>query len=370
MILGIALLLPVAACGGAEGAGSPTPTSERPADWGEGMTYDDCTEQGLTDYGVRTGQRWIGDFYADLYPCAAPTTSTSGAASPPTTDSTSASATETVSTSIQPTTTAAQPAPTSTTTSGPLRGLRYQPVFTDVRTILDHEFAMPLQVVGRPGGQYNYMITREGRVWIVEEDTFSRSPVLDLRDSVGIGSESGLLGLALHPDDPKRLFLNYTDLEFDLILAEYQLDDSLRTAIPSTARVILKVPTRSDFHKGGMLQFGPDGYLYMGVGDDGYSFNGQDPTTHLGAILRLDIDGGEPYGIPTDQPPLTEETPEVYLYGLRNPWRFWIDPVTNIIYIGDVGSDSYEEIDITSLDAPGTKFRVVGPGGTCMGSLQ
>ena len=120
--------------------------------------------------------------------------------------------------------------------------------------------------------------------------------------------------------------------------------------------MILKIPTRSDFHKGGMIAFGPDGYFYMGVGDDGYSFNGQEFTTLLGSILRINVDGGEPYGIPTDQPPLTEETPEVYLYGLRNPWRFWIDPVTNIIYIGDVGSDSYEEIDITSLDAPGANF--------------
>ena len=144
------------------------------------------------------------------------------------------------------------------------------------------------------------MITREGRVWIVEEDTFSRPPVLDIRDSVGIGSETGLLGIALHPDDPTRLFLNYTDLEFDLILAEYRLDESLRTADPSSARMILKIPTRSDFHKGGMIAFGPDGYFYMGVGDDGYSFNGQDSTTRLGSILRIDVDGGEPYGIPTD----------------------------------------------------------------------
>lgn len=352
-ILAIALLIPAAACGGAEGPGSPTPTAERPSDWGEGMTYDDCTEQGFTDYGVRTGQKWIGDLYADLYRCVAPT---NGSTSPPTTDSTSTGAQEPVTTSTQPMTTSTHTAPTTTTTLAPLRGLRYQPVFSDVRTILNDEFAMPLQVVAGPGGQYNYMITREGRVWIVEEGTFSRPPVLDLRDSVGIGSEAGLLGMALHPDDPKRIFVNYTDLVYDLIVAEYQLDDSLRTAIPSTATVILKIPTQTDFHKGGMLQFGPDGYLYVGVGDDGYDFNGQDPTTRLGAVLRLDIDGEEPYGIPTDHPPLTQEAPEVYLYGLRNPWRFWIDPETNTIYIGDVGADSYEEIDITSLDTPGTNF--------------
>ena len=333
--LWIALLLIAAACGGAEDTGSPTSTVARESDWGSGMTYDDCGEQGLTDYGLRTGQKWIGDFYADLYQCTEPTATTpTGSTSRPITDTT----------------------PPPTTTLPPLRGLRYERVFSEVRTMLDDEFAMPLQIVGLPGGRHNYMITREGRVWIVEEDTFSRPPVLDIRDSVGIGSETGLLGIALHPDDPTRLFLNYTDLEFDLILAEYRLDESLRTADPSSARMILKIPTRSDFHKGGMIAFGPDGYFYMGVGDDGYSFNGQDSTTRLGSILRIDVDGGEPYGIPTDQPPLTEEAPEVYLYGLRNPWRFWIDPGTNIIYIGDVGADAYEEIDITSLDAPGTNF--------------
>ena len=215
---------------------------------------------------------------------------------------------------------------------------------------------MPLQIVGRPGGQYNYLITREGRVWIVEEDTFSNPPVLDLRDTIAIGSETGLLGMALHPVDDHRFFLNYTDLEFDLILAEYQLDDTLRTAIPSSAKTLIKIPTRSDFHKGGMLSFGPDGYLYIGVGDDGYSYNGQDPGSFLGSILRIDVNGGEPYGIPTDKPPVSPDAPEVYIYGIRNPWRFWIDPATNVIFIGDVGADAYEEINVTSLDTPGTNF--------------
>ena len=245
---------------------------------------------------------------------------------------------------------------TTTTTLAPLRGLRYEPVFTDVREILNDENAMPLQIAGRPGGQYDYLITREGRVWIVEEDTFSNPPVLDLRESILIGSETGLLGIALHPSDPQRMYLYYTDLEFDIILAEYRLDETLRTAIASSARTVIKLPTRSDFHKGGMIAFGPDGYLYVGVGDDGYSYQGQDPTSLFGTILRLDVDGGDPYGIPDDHPPLTPEAPEVYIYGIRNPWRFWIDPITNLIYIGDVGSDSFEEIDISSLDAPGDNF--------------
>ena len=76
-----------------------------------------------------------------------------------------------------------------------------------------------------------------------------------------------------------------------------------------------------------MIAFGPDGYLYVGVGDDGFDFNGQDPTSFFGSILRIDVDGGDPYGIPADHLPLTPDAPEVYMYGIRNPWRFWIDPI-------------------------------------------
>ncbi len=246
--------------------------------------------------------------------------------------------------------------PQTTTTLAPLRGLRYEPVFSDVRNVLDHEFAMPVQITGRPGGEHTYMITREGRVWIVEEGTFSNPPVLDLRDTILIGSETGMLGIALHPSDPQRMFLYYTDLEFDINIAEYRLDETLRTAIPSSAKTLIKILTRSDLHKGGMIAFGPDGYLYIGVGDDGSYFNGQDPSTMFASILRIDVDRGDPYAIPDDHPPLTPDTPEVYVYGVRNPWRFWIDPATNLIYIGDVGSDAFEEIDITSLDAPGANF--------------
>lgn len=361
MALGIVLLLLVAACGGADDTVPPTSPPDGSSDWGSGMTYSDCTEQGLTDYGVRTGQKWIGDFYADLYDCVAPNTARS--TTQPTTDSASPSESESGTTptqpsmtSTQPSTTSTQPPTTSTTSLPPLRGLAYEQVFAGVRDILGDENAMPLQIAGRPGSQYTYMITREGRVWVLEEDTFSRPPVLDLRDTILIGSETGLLGIAMHPTDSQRMFLYYTDLQFDIIVAEYLLDQTARTAIPSSAKTLIKIPTRSDFHKGGMILFGPDGYLYVGVGDDGFNFNGQDPTSLFGAILRIDVDRGDPYAIPEDHPPITPEAPEVYLYGIRNPWRFWIDPLTNIIYIGDVGSDAFEEIDITSLDTPGANF--------------
>ena len=290
-------------------------------------------------------------------PDSSSTTSTlNGASTAPTSSATQPTADTTHTSTTQPGATSTTQAITTTTTLPPLRGLRYEPVLSGIRTILDDEYAMPLQVAGRAGGEFSYMITREGRVWIAEEGTFSNPPVLDLRDTILIGAETGLLGIALHPVDPQRMFLYYTDLEFDIIIAEYQLDETLRTAVPSSAKTLIKIPTRSDFHKGGMIAFGPDGYLYIGVGDDGFNYNGQDPTAFFGSILRIDVDGGDPYSIPTDHPPLSPDAPEVYIYGIRNPWRFWIDAITNLIFIGDVGSDSFEEIDITSLDAPGANF--------------
>ena len=319
---GLALLILLTGCDATGAPGSPS-DPDRPDDWGSGMTYSECSDRGLTNYGPRTGQKWIEDFYADLYQCTDP---------------------------------AAAPSSTTVATPTPLRGLHYEPVLTGVRELLGDEFAMPLQVVGAPGGRHNYLITREGRLWVLEEDTFSGPPVLDLRESVGIGSESGLLGIALHPSDPQRVFLYYTDPQFDIILAEHRLDDTLRSAVPGSARTLIKITARSDFHKGGMIAFGPDGYLYIGVGDDGFNYHGQDPSSLFGSILRIDVDSGDPYGIPDDHPPPSPEAPEVYLYGIRNPWRFWIDPETNLVYIGDVGSDSFEEINITSIVKAGANF--------------
>ncbi len=342
--LWLALLLSATACGGAQDSEAGATTTGAESDWGTGKTYDQCTQQGLTDYGIRTGQRWIGDFYADLYECSTPIAvaepTTGEAIAPPSPD--------------QPDETFP---PAVTVPDGPLpplQGLRFQPIFTDVRQVLGHDFAMPTQITARPGDELSYLITREGRVWVFEENTFSNPPVLDLRDTVKIGSETGLLGIALHPTDPHRMFLYHTDLEFDIIVAEYRLDQTLRKA--DDARTLLKIPTRSDFHKGGMIAFGPDGFLYIGVGDDGFHTNGQDSTSLFSAILRIDVDGDHPYEIPDDHPPVNPETPEVYFYGVRNPWRFWIDPETNLIYIGDVGADAFEEIDVTSLDQPGANF--------------
>jgi glucose/arabinose dehydrogenase len=144
-------------------------------------------------------------------------------------------------------------------------------------------------------------------------------------------------------------------------VAEYVVSDDPDRADVSEERVVLEIEQPDERHNAGMLQFGPDGYLYISTGDGGAggaSVNGQNPATLLAAILRIDVDGAEPYAIPSDNPFADgiEGAPEVWAYGLRNPWRFAIDPIERLMYIGDVGQESQEEIDVVPLEPVGYNF--------------
>ena len=189
-------------------------------------------------------------------------------------------------------------------------------------------------------------------------------PFLNIRNKVGSASiEQGLLGLALHPDYPEngRLFVYYTDRSGDSVLAEYGVGDDANRADETAGRVLLEISQPDERHNAGMLQFGPDGYLYIGTGDGGAGgarVNGQDPKTLLAGILRLDVDAADPYAVPADNPYAdgVDGAPEVWAYGLRNPWRFFIDAAEGLIYIGDVGQESREEINVVSLEPVGYNF--------------
>ena len=159
----------------------------------------------------------------------------------------------------------------------------------------------------------------------------------------------------LHPlwPDVPRAFVHYTDEAGDTVLAELagaQPKGGPPTFDASSQRVMLRVDQPYDNHNGGQLAFGPDGYLYFGLGDGGSQGDphghGQDPSTLLGSILRLDVEG-DPYGIPADNPFADGEggAPEVYLLGLRNPWRFSFDRLTGELWIADVGANAYEEVN-------------------------
>jgi glucose/arabinose dehydrogenase len=184
-------------------------------------------------------------------------------------------------------------------------------------------------------------------------------PFLDIADRVTSGGEQGLLGLALHPDYPQvdRLFVYYTRASDRAnVVSEFQAGDA------ASERVVLEMPDFASNHNGGMIAFDLDGKLLIATGDGGGGGDpmeaGQDLTPPLGKILRIDVDSGDPYGIPDDNPFATthDALPEIYHYGLRNPWRFSVDRETGDLWIGDVGQGAWEEINLARAGQAGLNF--------------
>jgi glucose/arabinose dehydrogenase len=196
-----------------------------------------------------------------------------------------------------------------------------------------------------------YVVEQEGRVIVLEADGGGRQTYLDIAERIDSGGERGLLGLAFHPDFASngRLFMNYTDLSGDTVVSGFTGD--AERADPASERVLLTIDQPFANHNGGDIAFGPDGYLYIGMGDGGSGGdplgNGQSLRTVLGKMLRIDVDGSEPYEVPADNPFVGDgqALPEIWAYGLRNPWRFSFDRATSDMFIGDVGQGSWEEID-------------------------
>ncbi len=214
--------------------------------------------------------------------------------------------------------------------------------------------ASPINVTATPDG-WLLVNERDGRVIAVDPDSGATEVALDISDRVLGGGEQGLLGLALHPDWPEdgRAYVHYSAREGDgdTVLSEFRVtDEPLPPRLdPTTERVLLTVDQPYANHNGGQLAFGPDGYLYLGLGDGGAGGdphgNGQNPATLLGKILRIDVEG-DPYAIPEDNPFADGGgAPEAFLVGLRNPWRFSFDRATGLLWIGDVGQNASEEID-------------------------
>ncbi len=179
------------------------------------------------------------------------------------------------------------------------------------------------------------------------------------------GDERGLLGMALHPKfmENVKFYVNYVNRKVNTIISSFTCDDQSLMAESSSEEIILNISQPYSNHNGGQLAFGPDGFLYVGLGDGGYAgdpdANGQNLETLLGTILRLNIDKEKPYSIPLDNPYFGHENvrEEIFCSGLRNPWRFSFDVKTGDIYIGDVGQSSWEEINYISLnDASGSNF--------------
>jgi glucose/arabinose dehydrogenase len=205
-----------------------------------------------------------------------------------------------------------------------------------------------------------FVIEKAGRIRIIQDGQLLSQPFLDITDRVGSsGNEQGLLGLAFHPQYSQngQFFVNYTDQNGDTVIARFQVSGDPNVADPGSEVKLLGVDQPYANHNGGVLAFGPDGYLYAGLGDGGSQGdphgNAQNTKSLLGKILRIDVNSGNPYSVPPDNP----FGNEVWAYGLRNPWRLSFDKATGDLYIGDVGQDMWEEIDyLPAGSAGGTNF--------------
>jgi glucose/arabinose dehydrogenase len=206
---------------------------------------------------------------------------------------------------------------------------------------------------------------RSGRLFVVEQAGVIRvmrdgrllpAPFLDIRRRVIAGGEMGLLSVAFHPRYAAngRFFVNYTSQEGGLktVIAEYRVSRANPDVADPTERVLLEIAQPFRNHNGGLNLFGPDGMLYIGMGDGGSAGdpmnNGQRLDTLLGKLLRIDVDGETPYRSPPDNPfsGRADARPEIWAYGLRNPWRFSFDRVTGRLHLGDVGQNALEEVDL------------------------
>jgi glucose/arabinose dehydrogenase len=203
-----------------------------------------------------------------------------------------------------------------------------------------------------------FVLEQAGQIRVIKNDALLTEPLLDVRSEITAGGEKGLLGIAFHPAFQKTdlLYLNYTANRprLQTFISEFHLDKTGKVDTKSE-RILLSIDQPWGNHNGGQLAFGPDGYLYIGVGDGGSgndpNNNGQNLATLLGSILRIDVDQrseGRAYAIPADNPFIAtpEARPEIWAYGLRNPWRFSFDRDTGTLYAADVGQDEVEEIDI------------------------
>src|SRR5512134_2997646 len=226
-----------------------------------------------------------------------------------------------------------------------------------------------------------FVVERTGRIRVFHGDTLRTTPFLDLSAQVDTANvEQGLLGLAFHPDYLVncQFFVSYTDTAGDTRIVRYAVSANADVADPASGDTILAVDQPFDNHNGGMIAYGPDGFLYVGLGDGGDAGdpdgNGQDLATLLGKILRIDPDGGIPYGIPGTNPFVSTAGArgEIWALGLRNPWRFSFDRGTGDLYIGDVGQATWEEIDYqVALAAGGANYgwRVM-EGPDCFGAAN
>lgn len=238
----------------------------------------------------------------------------------------------------------------ATSSEGAGGGLQLENIFGT------ESFDKPVGLKHREGDpELVYIVEQPGRIVSKNLKRTQDEPqvVLDITDRVyDVEGEQGLLGLAFHPKHPNQAYVNYTT-ETHTVIARFDADPANQGLLdPASERILLTFEQPFANHNGGQLAFGPDGYLYVATGDGGSGGdphnNGQNLDSLLGKILRIDVDreeDGLAYAIPSDNPFIGRGEPEIYAYGLRNPWRFSFDEKTGKLWAADVGQNSFEEIN-------------------------
>lgn len=231
-------------------------------------------------------------------------------------------------------------------------------------------FDSPIGIVSANDGTGRlFAWEQSGKIWVIKDGEVSLDPFLDIgillpADVIKGGyTEQGLLGVAFHPQytDNGLFFLHYSDVKGNTTIARYKVSSDPEKADSAGAQIVLSVNQPFPDHNGGQIAFGPDGYLYIGLGDGGNPDdplrNGQNMDTLLGKILRLDING-TPYKVPEDNPFVNQSgaKPEIWASGLRNPWRFSFDRQSGDLYIGDVGQWDYEEVNFQPAGQGGQNY--------------
>ena len=202
-----------------------------------------------------------------------------------------------------------------------------------------------------------FVLQQTGQILVFQAGQATGATFLDISSKIGNpGNEQGLLGMAFHPsfNEQPYFYINYTDTKGNTVIARYTASGN--RADQGSEKRLIYLPQPFPNHNGGVLTFGPDGYLYAGLGDGGSAGdpfgNGQNTSVLLGKILRVDVDHGDPYSIPSGNP----FNNEVWEYGLRNPWRISFDKANHDLFIGDVGQDTWEEVDYVADDQGGLDF--------------
>lgn len=229
-------------------------------------------------------------------------------------------------------------------------------------------FVAPIDYIELPNDSGDFLLVQQsGMIYLIEDGVARSEPFIDLRGRVFYPegyTEQGLLGIALDPEFSENgyFYLNYTarDPQGTTYVSRFNLlEGGELRGDPESEAVILTVDQPYANHNGGMIDFGPDGYLYISLGDGGSAGdpqnNGQNPRTLLGTVLRLDVRSAFPYTIPEDNPFVdgADGAPEIWAYGLRNVWRFSFDIETGDLYLADVGQNEYEEVNFQAADSPG-----------------